>query len=356
MLRACLLGSLVVLGGCGSEDDGEPVVPGAEGEGEVGDDDDADGVGGCDCPAGTTCGTANGVDVCRTTSGVPLFSHVFLIVMENTSYETLAGSDRTPYLHGLAEDWATSSDYHGIDHPSLSNYLAMTAGTTFGVSCDCQPVGGDCNALSCNALVGTCGCGQAAENVADQIEAAGLGWRAYGEGMGDACNVEKHGDYAPKHVPFLYYDSVRGDGDRCAAHVVDYGAFAGDLAAGPASFVFIAPNLVNDMHDPILAGEQNREHGDAWLAEHLPRILESDAFADGGVVIIAWDEDDLSGVLAPDDPIPLFVLSPYAQRGYVSDVHADHYSLLATIEDGLGLPRLGNAADATPLADLFVDR
>jgi hypothetical protein len=37
----------------------------------------------------------------------------------------------------------------------------------------------------------------------------------------------------------------------------------------------------------------------------------------------------------------------------VSSVMANHYSLLATFEDGLGLPRLGSAVTATPLADYF---
>jgi hypothetical protein len=73
------------------------------------------------------------------------------------------------------------------------------------------------------------------------------------------------------------------------------------------------------------------------------------------VVFIVWDEDDLSGGLTnTDDPIPLFVLSPLAKNGgYPSSVHADHYALLATIEDGLNLPRLGNAIGATPLSDFF---
>src|SRR5690242_10258080 len=38
------------------------------------------------CPQGYACGTANGLPVCRsTTTDVPLFSNVYVIVMENTS-------------------------------------------------------------------------------------------------------------------------------------------------------------------------------------------------------------------------------------------------------------------------------
>ena len=71
------------------------------------------------------------------------------------------------------------------------------------------------------------------------------------------------------------------------------------------------------------------------------------------MLLIVWDEDDLSGVIAADDPIPMFVLSPLAKTPYQSATHADHYAVLATIEDALGLPRLGAAAQATPLADFF---
>ena len=48
------------------------------------------------CPDGTTCGTANGIAVCRTASGIPRFTSVTVIVMENTSLSTLAGATNTP--------------------------------------------------------------------------------------------------------------------------------------------------------------------------------------------------------------------------------------------------------------------
>jgi hypothetical protein len=69
--------------------------------------------------------------------------------------------------------------------------------------------------------------------------------------------------------------------------------------------------------------------------------------------VIVWDEDDHSGIPNADDPIPVFVMSPYAKTKFRSTVHADHYSLLATIEDGLRLPRLGLATAAAPLTDYF---
>jgi len=307
------------------------------------------------CPSGTSCGSANGLPVCRTATGIPRFGHVFVVVMENTSLSTLTAATNTPYLTSLFADRASSSNYHGVAHPSLPNYLAMTSGMDVSsIGCDCEPMGSACGTFNCNAVLHSCGCPQSISHLGDQLEAASLGWKAYGEDMGSPCNMTSSGRYVARHVPFLYYDDVQSDAARCAAHVVDYGGFAGDLASGAPTFSFIVPNLQNDMHDPITGGSSNLAHGDTWLSSNLPFILASPAYTGGGLLIVVWDEDDLSGVLAPDDPIGLIVLSPYAkQGGYMSTAHGDHSSLLATIEDGLGLARLGTAASATPLADFF---
>ncbi len=318
-----------------------------------------------DCPTGYACATANGQHVCRAPSGIPLFSTVFVIVMENTSYATLKSDapTNTPFLHGLFSTAAYATDYHGVAHPSLPNYLAMTSGAAGTqsdgkpVSCDCAPQGNDC--ASCNIL-SSCGCQQQTQHVGDQLEAAKKSWRAYGESMGSACNLASSGDYAARHVPFLYYADVQSDSARCASRVVDYAGLAADLAGKTPELVFIAPNLVDDMHgtsvipNPFGSGA-NMKAGDTWLAANVPTITSSPAYLHGGALFIVWDEDDLSGGLTgTDDPVPLFVLSPLASSGgFASSTHADHYALLATIEDGLGLPRLGAAAQATPLTDFF---
>jgi hypothetical protein len=308
------------------------------------------------CPSGYACGSANGLPVCRAPSGVPLFEHVFVILMENTSRATLEASTNTSYLHGLDGSAASGADYHGVAHPSLPNYLALVSGDTGGVICDCYPTGAACSSANCTALLGSCGCGQSSRTIGDQLEAAQLPWKAYAEDMGSPCNPTSSGSYGVRHVPFLYFDALRGDSARCSSHVVDFGGFAGDLAGTPPAFSFISPNLVSDMHDPFPPSATNYGNGDTWLADHAQPIADSAIFKKGGLLVIVWDEDDLSGFVSPDDPIAIYVMSPYAKSGgYSSTVRADHYSLLATIEDGLGLSRLGKAAAATPLTDYFPD-
>ncbi len=292
-----------------------------------------------------------------------MFSHVFLILMENTSLSTLQSAmngGNAPNLANLAKNYGTGSDYHGVAHPSLPNYIALTSGDTQGIGCDCSPSsGGSCiTGVTCSLVLGTCKCDRNVTNLGDQLDKANVSWMAFGEDMGTPCNLSNSGNYAVRHMPFVYYDDIQTDSTRCKAHVVDYTKFS---PASAPRFTYIAPNTVDDMHDPSLtAGIQNIKNGDAWIGPATSAILASSAYKQGGLFVVVWDEDDHSGgVLGSDDPIPIFLMSPYAKNGgYVSKAKADHYTLLATVEDGLGLPRMGKAAAkragfADTLSDYF---
>ncbi|HEX7667679.1 MAG TPA: alkaline phosphatase family protein [Polyangiaceae bacterium] len=321
------------------------------------------------CPTGYTCKAFNGQSACASPDGVPLFDHVFLVMMENISLKTLeaavdSDADQSGYFKTLASTYAKGSDYHGAHndagkavHPSLPNYIAISSGDYQGVDCDCSPLpeAGVCSGASCNIGNGSCGCNQTATNLADQIETANKTWKAYGEDMGTPCNLKNSSDYAVRHVPFLYFDSIRENATRCTSHVVDFSNLAGDLAATTPNFVYIAPNLTDDGHDPGNPADhsKNIENAAAFLAKMVPTITASDAYKNGGLLVVVWDEDDSSGIFSNDDPIPIYVASPYAKSAFVSSVTADHASLTATIEDGLALPRLGRAKDAKALGDYF---
>jgi acid phosphatase len=275
-------------------------------------------------------------------------------MMENTSASSLTG---TPYLAGLATTWATSSAYSGVTDPSLPNYIALTSGGAQSIGCDCYPSGTACNLSICSndLFTNDCNCGgMTVTHLADQLDGASLAWREYGESMGTACNTTDASPYAVRHIPFLYYGDVLNNSTSgyCASHVVDYSDFAGDLAGTPAVFSIISPNLSDDMHGTgLLQTSTDITNGDTWLSNNVPAILSSPGFTDDGVLFIVWDEGTDS--LSYND-VPFYLLSPLAKTDYVSSVAANHYSLLATIQDGLNLtPRLGSASGATPLADFF---
>jgi len=266
-------------------------------------------------------------------TGLPNFSHVFLIVMENREYGTVIGNPAAPYINALARSYALASSYYGVSHPSLPNYLALAAGDTFGIQSDCTT------------------CFVNAPNIADQVEASGRSWRAYMEGMPSACYLGGwSGGYAQKHNPFVYFTDIRNDPVRCAAHVVPFTAFASDLSSGTLpNYAWITPNLCNDMHDCATSV------GDSWLAAVVPQILASAAWRDGGVLFITWDEGSSSAGYADSwgGRVATLVISPSGRTGFQWSVLESHDNLLRTIEDAWHLAPLGHAASHPPMREAF---
>jgi phospholipase C len=265
---------------------------------------------------------------------------VFTIVMENKSRHEIFGNRRAPFINKLANQFAVANGYHdAFVHPSEANYLWMAAGQNFGVLDDHDPEEHHLDSSS---------------HIADQIEMAGLTWKTYQESMGEPCGLESHGRYAAKHDPFVFFSDINGwDGktfqrsQRCIDHVVDYSEIDRDLARNTiANYVFITPNLDNDMHDGSISD------GDAWLAREIPKIMSSNAYKNGGAIFLMWDEG--GGYPVADDP-PFIVISPNAKSGMRSQLEYDTSSYLKTVQAILGLSPLPCGADmgASTMDDLF---
>src|SRR5439155_25783631 len=119
-----------------------------------------------------------------------------------------------------------------VSHPSLPNYLALSGGSTFGISDDCT----DCFVSAPNLAV-------------DRVEASGRSWKAYMESEPGPCFVGDSYPYMQKHDPFVHYDEVRTNPSDCAK-VVPAPALAPDLAprATTPNYPRVTPYLCNDAH------------------------------------------------------------------------------------------------------------
>jgi hypothetical protein len=82
----------------------------------------------------------------------------------------------------------------------------------------------------------------------------------------------------------------------------------------------------------------------------LPEVLGSPEYAAGSTaVFITWDEGT-----GNDQHIPTLVVSPSTPAGVTSTTTFDHYSMLRTTEEMLGLTTyLGNAANAASMRSAF---
>jgi len=273
-------------------------------------------------------------------NGVPAFHHVFVVVMENLDYSSAL---QIPALERLANTWALASNYYGASHPSLPNYLALTGGSTFGVTSDCVT------------------CYVDAPNLFSQLSSAHLSFAAYLEGVPGPCYLAPWGGngYASKHNPFRYYDDVRSSAKLCS-HLRRYSELSPLLRGSSASvpdYVWVTPNLCDDGHDcpPSTAA--------AWLGKFVGEVTASAAWKDHGVLFVTWDESDGddSAVVAPGRIVPsgggghimTLVITPGLRHGIRVAVAYNHYSLLATIEDAFGLTLLQKARDATAMSAFF---
>jgi phosphatidylinositol-3-phosphatase len=226
-------------------------------------------------------------------------------------------------VNRLVRRYGLAANSYGVRHPSLPDYLALTSGSTHGIDSDCT------------------GCHVSARNVVDQLEAAGISWKAYMEDMPQPCfgGASARG-YAKKHNPFAYYDDVAANRARCHK-IVPFEQLATDLRRGALpTYVFISPNLCNDMHDCSVAT------GDRFLARLVPVLLR--ALGPEGYLVLTWDEGisdhDCCGG-SRGGHIATIVAGPLVRRGARAAGPLDHYGVLRTVEDSLGLPRLGAARD-----------
>ena len=174
----------------------------------------------------------------------------------------------------------------------------------------------------------------------------GTDWRSLAESMPANCSRSDTALYAVRHVPAVYYTGIAA---QCSSQVVPL-ADPPDLSA---KFTFVTPNLCNDMHSCPSGGgaAQQLKTGDDWLAQWMPKLLNTPEYRAGNTAIfLTWDEDDYSG----SNQIATAVVSPSTPAGLQVATRFDHYSLLRTTEEMLGLPTdLGQSATAPSMRSGF---
>jgi len=349
------------------------------------------------------------------TGGVPKLDHVFVIVLENhnsfTSFGAIGILDNpmAPKITALAHTYNFASDYNGVWHPSLPNYVAMITGdwtgtdvigntdgghtyppgSAIGISDDDSPsvatdYGPPASASKHRWRVNM-------PSLAGQLVAAGKDWRAYMQNLPEAGThiANWPGDsntgkvYAVKHNPFPYIAEVQDDPTQFAKQVPLEQLFS-DLGSNRApALSYIVPDQCRDMHglsSPLApcGGASNTDDNDvkrgddmtSWLVN---AIMGSPVWKGGrNAIFIVFDEgngpstcpyDPDKGIstapptLLPaaecydpanfNDRVVLIAITNYGVKGVQDSRFQSHFSLLKTIEAAFGLPFLGHAADPT---------
>ena len=255
---------------------------------------------------------------------VPAFEHVVVVVLENKVRSSVLGNRAAPAFNALAAKGAVLAGYRGVTHPSLPNYLALVSGSTQGIVDDCTS------------------CTVGGRSLADTLEAKGLTWKAYAEGLPRiGWTGASSGRYVKRHVPFLYFRRVLSRPARLR-RVVPLPSFSHDLATRRLpDFALVIPDMCHDMHDcPVSTG-------DAWLKRFVTPLLRNRRLA-RSVIFVVFDESD-----SADPRTAALALGPLVRPGSAFRPSMSHYGLLRTVEDAWGLPRLGRSAQAAPVAGIW---
>ena len=247
------------------------------------------------------------------------FKKVFIMILENTNSTAAAAQ---PYLGKLAKAGAYLNNISALTHPSQPNYIGLTSGDLNGVSGNGKY---DLNV----------------PNIADLIEAKGKTWKAYAEDYPGNCFVGDKGKYRRKHAPFISYVSISKNPARCK-NIVNATELLTDLKSGNIpDYSFYSPNLDNDGHDTGVA------FASKWLERTFDSLLRDPVFMKDMLFIVTFDED---GGTRPN-MIYTALVGPGVMPGTVSNTRYTLYSLLRTIEEGLGLGNLGKKDSTAPVID-----
>lgn len=351
-----------------------------------------------------------------SSSGSPI-KHVFVISMENINWTqpsdysgspALYGNAAAPFINSLvtprnpnAAQVAFATNYLNVVagglplHPSESNYVWAEAGLA-GPLDDADPYPANIvNAPSLSAALAASGKTWRSyqEDIDLSVDATGMftndtlpesQWTVPANSLHgassayiNAYNGSNNFDYAAKHNPQLFFTATNGGttsapdltpGNPQARNYVPLSRLADDLRTNNvAQYNWITPNQFNDMHTPLPSGFRYAgqdyagvlariAQGDNFLAHIVPLIMSSQAYKDGGLIII-WTDETVGETAAalPAFTMMEIVISPYAKGdAYASAMPFDHTSDLLTMQRIFGLSDFRSSkSSANDLRDLF---
>jgi len=314
-------------------------------------------------------------------SGVPRFSHVVEVFIENEGAASTWEASGFPGIQAVKAMGAYIPQFYGVGHASLDNYEAAFGAvepTTQGkADCAGQPYG-------------SCIFPASVPTIATTLDVAAKSWKVYSEGMvgaplGHNClhaldrNLPDFyqgpltNGYATRHNPAPWFDSILTKGGSeayCQSHSVDLSTFGHDLRSSATlpTFSFIEPDTCHDGHDTSSSGGCGLDPEgpsapsgvaaiNAWLPRFVKQVTTSPAWDSHSLLLITTDEaaaTDATGCRPCHDTsaggrVGAVAISPIIKPGTTSTWNADHYGVLRTLEASLGLPTLKSLA-ATPAA------
>jgi len=286
----------------------------------------------------TGCG--GGSSVPHGTGKIPVVAHVFVLVEENHSYNSVIGNSAMPYTNSLAQKYALATQYYANRHNSLPNYFMLTVGDLVTTN---------------DLFTGTV----SQNNVVRALTSAGKSWKVYAESLPQpGFTAASNAPYARDHNPFTYFSDVVNSSSQ-TANIVPFTQLATDLQNGTLpDYAMIVPDLSNDGHDcPGEAGNctdtQKLSNIDDWVNNNIGPLINGSALQNS-VLIYTWDEGDVNDMANQGGHVATILVSPKVRAGFQSKTMYQHQSALKLSMQLLGVTDFpGAAASATDMTEFF---
>jgi phosphatidylinositol-3-phosphatase len=268
------------------------------------------------------------------TGTIPVVSHVFVLVEENHSFESVIGNTSMPYTNSLAQKYALAKQYYANRHNSLPNYFMLTVGDMVTTN---------------DLFTGTV----SENNIVRALVGSSKTWKIYAESLPNPGDTGVGNiPYARDHNPFAYFSDVLSESSQ-AGNIVPLTQLATDIQNGTLpDYAMIVPNLANDGHDcPGEAAnctDDDKLAGvDSWVQSNVGPLINSSAFQDS-VLIYTWDESDINDMANGGGHVATILVSPKVRAGFQSTTMYQHQSALKLSLQLLGVTDFPGAAASAP--------
>lgn len=275
---------------------------------------------------------------------VSRYDHIFVMMEENHEYSQIIGNPKAKHFNEYASTYGLATNYDSVTHPSAPNYVALVGGSYFGIQDD--------NPWQTHKLDHP--------DLTRQLVKAGLTWKGYFQSLphpGFTGNCSPRSCYyASKHNGPIYYDTVNGSNAQLK-HEVPITQLATDLAGTMPNFAVIIPDQCHDMHGGYgkcanWDDDKLVSVADDYAESVVSRVTSAPFWSQGNnAIVIVWDEGTTN--IGGGGNVAAIVITSTGPRALQDATSYNHYGLLATIQDALGVACLRNSCSATPMAKLF---
>ena len=256
---------------------------------------------------------------------VPAFSHIVIVIGENTASGSVFGSSNAPYINALAAAGAKFTNSFAIEHPSQPNYLDLYSGSNQGITNDNLP----------SAHFTTA-------NLGKELIAAGKTFTTYSDGLPSVgYDGASSGSYARKHNPAANWMGT-GTNQIPTTTNQPFTAFPTTFSSLP-SVSFVVPDLCHDGHDVCAPLNNSVKQYDTWVQQNLD-AYKTWCIANNSLLIVTYDEDDGS---SSNKISTVFYGANVAVNTYTQTIN--HYSILRMMEDAFGITTHAGAAATASL-------